>query len=128
MILVDANVLIGYLKKPDPKVLGLFQTHQAAVCGITRAEVLHGARNAADRQRLLNQLNILAQVTIPHSTWDAVGDALAALRASGLTIPFPDVVLACVAIEYGIELWTRDQHFSLMQPVLPHLMLFQEPP
>jgi len=43
MILVDANVVIAYLKKPDPKVLGLFQTHQAAVCGITRAEVLHGA-------------------------------------------------------------------------------------
>ncbi len=35
MILVDANVLIGYLKKPDPKVLGLLQTHQAAICGIT---------------------------------------------------------------------------------------------
>src|SRR6266487_4038764 len=121
MILVDANVIIGYLKKPDPKVLGLFQVHQAAVCGVTRAEVLHGARNPADRQRLLNQLNIFAQLVIPDSIWDAVGDALAALRAAGVTVPFPDVVLACVAIEHGIELWTRDQHFSLMQAVLPQL-------
>jgi predicted nucleic acid-binding protein len=128
MILVDANVIIAYLKKPDAKVLGLFQAQQAAVCGITRAEVLHGARNAADRQRLLNQLNVFAQVTIPHSIWDAVGDALAALRAGGVTVPFADVVLACVAIEYGLELWTRDQYFSLMQVVLPRLALFQEPP
>lgn len=128
MILVDANVIIGYLKKPDPKILGLFHAHQAAVCGITRAEVLHGALNPADRHRLFNQLNVFAQVTIPTSIWDAVGDALAALRAGGITVPFPDVVLACVAIEYGIELWTRDAHFSLMQTVLSSLMLFREPP
>jgi predicted nucleic acid-binding protein len=128
MILVDANVIIGYLKKPDPKVLGLFQVHQAAVCGITRAEVLHGARNPADRQRLLNQLNVFAQVAIPDSIWDTVGDTLAALRAAGLTVPFPDTVLACVAVAYGMELWSRDQHFSLIQTVLPQLRLFQEPP
>jgi predicted nucleic acid-binding protein len=128
MILVDANVIIGYLKKPDPKVLGLFQAHQAAVCGITRAEVLHGARNPADRQRLLNQLNIFAQVAIPEPIWDNVGDALAALRAAGVTVPFPDTVLACVAVAYGMELWSRDQHFSLIQMVLPQLRLFQEPP
>ena len=128
MILVDANVVIAYLKKPDPKVLGLFQTHQAAICGITRAEVLHGARNPADRQQLYQALNVFVQIAIPDSLWDAVGDALAALRAAGVTVPFPDTVLACVAIEYGIELWTRDQHFSLMQAVLPQLRLFQEPP
>jgi predicted nucleic acid-binding protein len=128
MILVDTSVIIGYLKNPDPKVLGLFQTHQAAVCGITRAEVLHGARNPADRQRLLDQLNIFAQVAIPGATWDAVGDALAALRAAGVTVPFADVVLACVAIASGVEFWTRDQHFSLVQAVLPQLRLFQEPP
>jgi predicted nucleic acid-binding protein len=128
MILVDTNVIISYLKKPDPKILGLFQAHQAAVCGITRAELLHGARDSADRQRLLNQLNIFAQVVIPDSIWDVVGDALAALRAAGVTVPFPDAVLACVAIAYGIELWTRDQHFSLMQAALPQLRLFQEPP
>src|SRR5262245_7643375 len=119
MILVDANVVIGYLKKPDPKILGLFQAHQAAICGITRAEVLHGARNPADRQRLLKLLNVFAQVAIPDSIWDTVGDTLAALRAAGVTVPFPDAVLACVAITCGVELWTRDQYFTLMQAVLP---------
>jgi predicted nucleic acid-binding protein len=128
MILVDASVIIDYLKKPDPKVLGLFQTHQAAICGITRAEVLHGAKNPADRQKLYQELNVFAQLTISDSLWDVVGGALATLRAAGIVVPFPDTVLACVAIEYGIELWTCDQHFSSMQAVLPKLRLFQEPP
>ena len=128
MTLVDANVIIGYLKKPEAKILALFQAHHAAICGITRAEVLHGARDPADRQRLLQQLNSFVQVAIPDSLWDTVGDALAALRAAGVTVPFPDVVLACVAIACGVEVWTRDQHFSLMQAALPQLRLFQEPP
>jgi predicted nucleic acid-binding protein len=45
-----------------------------------------------------------------------------------VVVPFPDVVLATVAIANGIELWTRDKHFALIQGVLPALRLFQEPP
>ena len=39
-----------------------------------------------------------------------------------------DVVIATVAIENDIELWTRDAQFQLIQRVLPRLKLFQEPP
>jgi predicted nucleic acid-binding protein len=53
---------------------------------------------------------------------------LAALQAADLTLPFPDVVIATVAIAHGVELWARDYHFPLMQTVLPALQLFVEPP
>ncbi|HZZ80651.1 MAG TPA: hypothetical protein VFE62_19265, partial [Gemmataceae bacterium] len=62
-------------------------------------------KDPADRQRLYQQLNVFAQIAIPDSLWDAVGDALATLRAAGVVVPFPDTVLACVAIQYGIELF-----------------------
>jgi predicted nucleic acid-binding protein len=42
-------------------------------------------------------------------------------------VPFPDVLLATVAIENGLELWTDDSHFLHIQRVLPALRLFQEP-
>ena len=48
--------------------------------------------------------------------------------SAGVTVPFPDVVLVTLAIDSGVELWTRDKHFALMQTVLPALKLFQEPP
>jgi predicted nucleic acid-binding protein len=57
-----------------------------------------------------------------------IGDHLAVLRAGGVTIPFPDAVIASVAITNGMELWARDPHFSLAQRLLPSLNLFQEPP
>lgn len=128
MILVDTNVVIAAIRTGDPKLTGLFRAHGASVCGIVRAEVLHGARTPADRQQAVALLNALPQVPIPDTLWDPVGDNLAALRAGGVVVQFPDVVLATVAIANGIELWTRDKHFALIQGILPSLTLFQEPP
>src|ERR1700685_2885574 len=108
MILVDASIIIAYERTGDPKLLHHFKAHVATLCGITRAEVLHGVRSPANPQRVVAALNLFPLATIPDALWDQVGDNLAALRAVGLRFPFPDVVLATVAIAYDIELWTRD--------------------
>jgi predicted nucleic acid-binding protein len=128
MILADTSVVIDYLRTGDPKLLGLFAAHNAAICGITRAEVLHGTRNPAHRPRLTAALNTFSQIAIPESLWDDIGDNLAALRLAGATVPFADVVIATVAIANGVELWTRDSQFIHIQRVLTALRLFVEPP
>jgi predicted nucleic acid-binding protein len=127
MILTDSNVLIDYSRK-EAKLLRLFPQLQLAVCGVVRAEVLAGSRSAVERAKHIGILDSLAQVSTSESVWDAVGDYAAALRAGGLAVPFADVVVAAVAIANGLELWTRDNHFKLIQPFLPALKLFQEPP
>ena len=128
MILVDTSVVIDHLQGKDPKLAALLPALPVAVCGVTRAEVLCGSRNPADRQKLLTALAAYSFLPIPDVLWDVIGDDLAALRAGGLTVPFPDVVLASVATANGMELWTRDRHFFLVQRLLPTLKLFQEPP
>lgn len=128
MILLDSSVVIDYSRGKDPKLLSLFATLSLAVCGVVRAEVLAGARSATDRSKLIGLLDSLAQVPIPEAIWDTVGDNLQTLRASGITIPFPDAVLVTVAISNGYEFWARDAHFALVQRVLPALKLFHEPP
>jgi predicted nucleic acid-binding protein len=128
MILVDTNIVIDHGKGQDAKLTQLVSALLVAVCGITRAELLYGARTPAERQALLSVLAAYQQVPIPDALWDVVGDHLAALRAAGIRVPFPDVVIATVAITNDIELWTRDQQFLLIQQILPALRLFQEPP
>lgn len=129
MILVDTGVLIDYARNPgDPKLGSLFRTLPLAICGVVRAELLHGSRNPRDRTRLVVLLDSFIQLPIPDGIWDGVGDNLNALRVGGVTIPFPDAVIATVAITNDIELWTRDGHFTLVQGVLPVLKLFAEPP
>ncbi len=128
MILVDTGVLIDFLRTKDLKLDGLFRSLPVAVCSVTRAEILAGARGAGDRQRLLQFLGTFQQIAIPETLWDLVGDTLAALYTRGVTVPFPDAVIATVAMENDIEVWARDPHYPMMQPILPRLKLFQEPP
>lgn len=128
MILVDSSVIFDHTRGKDPRLAGWFKTLPVAVCGIVRAEVLHGARNPRDRAKLVALLNRFAQVPMSEPAWDSVGDNLALLRSKGVTVPVPDVILATLAILNDLELWTRDAHFALAQKWLPALKLFQEPP
>ena len=43
-------------------------------------------------------------------------------------MPFPDALIATIAIDNDLELWNYERHFADMQKVLPALKLFQEPP
>ncbi len=129
MILVDTGVRIDFLRTKEPKLDHLFRTLPVAVCGVTRAEILAGARGGGkDRQRLLQFLSTFQQVPTPEPCWDQVGDNLAALYARGITVPFPDAVIATLGIENDLEVWARDAHFPTMQTILAALKLFQEPP
>jgi predicted nucleic acid-binding protein len=128
MILVDTSVVIAQLRSSDPRLLALFKTHDAAICGLTRAEVLYGVRTQADHSRFIAVLNAVAHVSIPDGLWDEAGLNLATMRASGFPMPLADVVIATLAIHLDVEPWARDQHFSLIQAVIPGLRLFSEPP
>ncbi len=128
MILTDTTIVVEFLRTADARIRNLIVTNQAAVCGVTRAEVLHGARDAKHRVHLVRALGLFQQVVIPDDHWDLIGDQLAHWRSSGLTVPFADAVIATVAVLNYLELWTRDAHFSRIQAVTPKLRLFQEPP
>ena len=128
MILADTSVVIDYLRTADPKLRQPTVAHDAAVCGVTRAEVLNGARGTRHRAQLVAALGLFGQVATSDAIWDDVGDNLRALRTSGVNVPFPDVVIATVAITNDVELWTHDNQFLLIQGVLPRLRLFVEPP
>ena len=128
MIPVDPSVVIDYSRGMDPKLRLLVPSLPVAVGGVTQAEFLHGSRDLAHRQKLLADLGAFQHLTIPDTLWIAAGDNLAALRRSGITVPFADAVIATVGIENDIEVWARDPHFPRMQKVLPALKLFQEPP
>ena len=128
MILVDTNILIAVLRTGDAKIIGQLQVETGAVCGVVRAELLCGARTPAEIAAVHLLLSTLATIAIDDNLWNQVGEHLALMRSQGITAPFPDVILATLAIACDIPLWTRDQHFTLMQQALPKLRLFREMP
>ena len=127
MILIDASVLVRYLRTASPAIREVFESTECAICGVTRAEILHGARSAQDAVDARKAMDEFTQLSIPEATWDHLGSHLAALRARGLPMPFQDVLLATVAIDHDAELWAYDAHFRAIQGVLTSLRLFEGP-
>jgi predicted nucleic acid-binding protein len=128
MILAETTVVIDFLRTPTPRLLKIIQDNHAAICGVTPAEILAGAKAVPDFARYTAALSVFAIVAIPDAFWEALGRNLFTLRSSGLTVPFADALIATVAIENDLELWTHDAHFAMIQIVLPRLRLFVEPP
>ncbi len=127
MILVDTTVLVKYLRTASEAIGSVLNTGQAAICGVTRAEIIHGARDPADLTRLAAALDRLPQVPIDLDIWDDLGRYLNMLRSRGLPVPFPDALIATVAIRHNLEIWTYDAHYQLIRSALPDLRLFDGP-
>lgn len=127
MILVDTSILIGHSRAADPVVQSVLHRPDAAVCGVIRAEMLHGARTPADALLITAALDALDQLPIPEAVWQELGTNLAQLRRAGITVPFQDALIATVAIYHDAELWTADAHFIMIRTVLPALKLFIPP-
>ncbi len=51
MIVLDASVLVDFLRQRDPRIEQALNELDLAVSGVTRAELLHGARDEADEQK-----------------------------------------------------------------------------
>ncbi len=127
MILLDTSVLVQYLRTASPVIREILASADCAICGVTRAEILHGARTVQDAEALHGAMDAFVQLPIHGNTWDHLGRHLASLRAKGLPMPFQDVLLAAVAIDYDAELWSYDVHFRAMRVVLTDLRLFDGP-
>lgn len=127
MILMDTTVLVHYLRTGSAAVKAVLETGQAAICGVTRAEILHGAKTPADAKSLAAALDALPQVPVDEDIWDDLGLNLSALRSRGLPVPFPDALIATVAIRHGLEVWTYDNHFTAIRTALAALQLFNGP-
>ena len=113
------------MRTADASLRNTLVHEPVAICGVTRAEVLHGARDDRNRRNIVAALDMFQQLPIPDSLWDSVGDNLRALRAGGITVPLADVIIAAVAIEHDVQLWTLDNQFALMQPILTNLRLYE---
>ena len=126
MILVDTSVILEFWKNPTPRVRAIFEREEALVCGVTRAELCHGARSESDLARIEKAVDGFRQIETALPTWSLLGRNLYKLRRGGITVPFQDALIATVAIEHRLDLWTYDRHFPVMAEVLADLRLFDE--
>lgn len=123
-IIADSNIFIDFWKKPDQQLIDTFSSEDVVICGVIRAELMHGAKSEADRDRISNLLDEFETLGFEETDWNDLGNILYTLRTHGLTVPFQDAIIALLAIKNDISVWTRDAHFSHIQRVLINLKLY----
>lgn len=123
-VLVDSNVFIKLWKSPSDEIKDKFKDIQAAVCGVIVAELLHGAVSDKNLDYLKNLLGAFKWLSIEESDWNGIGTLLYKLRTKGITVPFPDAVIAYVGVKNDVPVWSNDKHFASIQQVEPKLKLY----
>lgn len=128
MILVDTSVLIYYWRQPRSMTPSFSVEEEFAICGVTLSELLQGAKSPSDVETIKRRLAAFQLLTIEESLWERLGTLLAHFRRNGLTVPFQDALIAAVALQYQVQVWTLDTHFTKMAAFADGLKLWIEKP
>ena len=122
-ILVDTNILIDYLKNPTDNATKIFEENEIATCGVVVTELLRGSKSSKETQKLKAALECFDYLDFEKSDWIEIAELFAKLKKSGVTVPFQDGIISYLAIKHNCKVWTKDNHFKIIQAVIPLLEL-----
>jgi tRNA(fMet)-specific endonuclease VapC len=121
VILPDTSVWVAYLRAGSEDITAELSTaldrREVLACGPVLAELTAGAR-LDDRADLVASLAGLPWAELDRSAWQSVGLLAAALHDRGEVLPLTDVEIAVAAHTGDAVLWTYDQHFKRIEPLL----------
>lgn len=118
-VLLDTNRVIDYLAgAPDIDRI-ISQASDVFLSAVVFGEMPYGAlnsthveRNVAIVRRLVDHFTIL---DCDQSTALTYAELKVALRKKGRPIPDNDLWIAATALQHGLTLATRDEHFSVVE-------------
>ncbi len=115
-VVVDTSQWVQYFRTgasaEAAEVDRLLALAEVVMVGVVYAELLCGARDETQFRALDEQLDALPFFEMTNTIWRDTGRILSDLQRRGLTIPLPDAVIAALALEHGLEVYTRDDHFQ----------------
>lgn len=115
-VLLDTSVIIDHFRG-DPRITEALESAAAIyVPTIALGELYYGAFRSAYREKHLEQMRrFLPAVTVlgvDPQTSEQYGRLRAELAQAGVLIPENDIWIAAVAVQHGLRLAARDQHFG----------------
>ena len=125
MILLDSNILIDYWRKPEELLKLNISKDKHSICGVVKSELLHGAKDDEEADRMLGFFKSFNLVTADEYDWEFSGLMLQNFHQEGYSIPVTDALIAYLGIKYDIPVWTKDHNFKLIQAVYPELKLYE---
>ncbi len=118
-VLIDTSIWITFFRGKDKSVVGevsgLLQKGQAVMAGVVLMELLQGALNEKELEKMLTLLEPVERVDPTSRQWEEAGRFSYRLRKKGATTSTVDALLALLAIENDCRLYTEDGHFKIVE-------------
>jgi len=116
-VLVDTSVWVDALRDPRSRVTPgiealLAGTVRLATTGLIVQEVLQGISVPADLARVGTLMRHVPCLGATRDTHMRAASLYRGLRRAGVTVPTVDVVIAQLAIDHGVPVWSLDRHFA----------------
>lgn len=124
MIIVDTSVWVEVLRDRTGEVVQLFRRKVSGevylLTRFTQLELLQGARDEYEWQRLEDYLSTQLYAEATAETWSEAARIYYELRRTGITINSPiDCCIAQIAIENHALLLHKDQDFERIEKFRP---------
>ena len=124
MILVDTSVWVEVLRDKTDRMVKVFRERTGdeiiAFSRFTQLELLQGAKNEQEWQRLDTYLSTQYYLEATENTWRDAARIYFELRKNGITINSPiDCCIAQLAIETQVLLLHRDKDFERIAKIRP---------
>jgi predicted nucleic acid-binding protein len=124
LVLVDTCIWAPFFNRPRSRekqaVDELLDDDRAALIGPVLAEILLGFRRDEQADWVASELRGLRHLQVSWNEWRAAAKLGRSLIATGRPLPQTDLVLATVAVERDLEVYSSDPHFDL----IPNLKRF----
>lgn len=122
-ILVDTSAWVEFFRDPlsqwGKTVDLLLGEERVCTTALVMVEVVSGARNRAEFERLRTDFQALPRVDPPPSLWEDMLESRWRLKTQGITgVSIPDLIVAHVALAHGKVILTRDKDFWRMESTL----------
>ncbi|HRP03232.1 MAG TPA: PIN domain-containing protein [Candidatus Kapabacteria bacterium] len=125
MILVDTNIIIDYWRQPNDRIRKILIENDVYICGVIKTELLYGSKDVNQYHKIKEAISDFPIIDLYPLFWDELGYNLFTLKKSGLTVPIQDAMIATLAINFDLKLWTNDKHFFHIQRTLLKLQIFE---
>ena len=117
-LLIDTNIYTHALAG-DPETIDILRHAQKiAICCISIGELLFGFKGGTlekENRKELEEFLDAPRVQIygiDEDTAEFYADSLNNLQKKGRPIPTSDIWIAAVALQHGLKLFSKDQHFK----------------
>ncbi len=122
-VVVDTSVWVDFFRgRNEPvriELRRLIKSNRAILVGMVMAEILQGIKSTTERENVESHFGALPYLEVSQTTWRSAAETAETLRSHGISLPFSDVLIATLAMEHELPVYSTDPHFTQ----IPHLKL-----